>query len=177
MNQNNIALSPDGLWRVEVRETPGVLVNTGSGDVPATELWLVRVKTDVAELLLRGKDDSDPKKVLAGFSSLCFSPEGQYLYFVSAAWATSGSVQKLDLKTRNVQFLIDGDEVVVVKRGPNAGALLVERALIKHNKSGESLGRGRYIWLVSSIGKPLRELGLAESKLVATFRSKYVQEL
>ena len=166
----SVALSLDGLWRVEVRPTPGKTVDTGAGDVEASELWLVQVKTKKAERLLRGRPDSDIKKSLAGFSSLCFALEGRSVSFVSAAWATSGSVQKLDLKTRRVQFLIDGNDVTVIKRGASRGRLLVTRALIKYDKQGESLGRGEYVWIVSPEGKPLREVGEAESKAVTAFR-------
>lgn len=172
-----MALSLDGLWRAEVRDTPGVVVNTGAGEVPASELWLVNLRTKNAERLLEGKEDPDEKKTLARFSSPCFSLEDRAVFFVSAAWATSGSVQKLDIKSRRLQFLIDGDEVSVVLRGPNQGSLLVERSLIRHDKNGASLGRGRYIWLVTPFGKPVREIGLAESKAVATFRRKYIDKV
>ena len=173
MQERNSAYSSDGRWRVEVRDTPGVQVSTGSGDVAASELWLVDVRTKKAERLLRGRADKDIKKTLAAFSVPCFSLDNRALYFVSAAWATSGSVQRLDLRTRRVQFLVDGDDISVIRRGPDRGALLVERALIKQDKRGESLGRGQYVWVVSPTGKPLRELGPAESKAVAAFRAKY----
>lgn len=171
----SFALSLDGLWRVEVRPTPGKTIDTGAGEVEATELWLVQLKSKKAERLLRGREDADLKKTLAGFSSLCFSLDSHAVYFVSAAWATSGSVQKLDLKTRRVQFLIDGNDVAVIKRGAHRGSLLVERALIKYDKgSGESLGRSASLWVVTPTGKPLREVGEAQSEAVAAFRKSFL---
>jgi hypothetical protein len=167
--------SPDGLWYIEVRDTPGILVNTGAGEVPATELWRVHVKTKKAEGLLRGKENADIKKTLAGFSAPCFSPDGRTLYFLSAAWATSNSVQKLDLQTRRVQFVIDGDDIQVIARGPSRGMLLVERALIKLDKQGESLGRGHFVWIVAPGGKAIKELGPADSRPVEAFKKRYAR--
>ena len=88
-------LSPDGKSIAFVRDTPGVLVSTGAGDVNATELWLVNIDTKKADLLIKGKDDPQPEKTLAGFDSPCFSPDSRFIYFISAAWATSNSIQKI----------------------------------------------------------------------------------
>lgn len=140
-----------------VKRTPDTLISTGSGECEATELWVENGKT--RELLVRGRADDDITKTIAEISDPKFDPEMRTLYFVSAAWATSGSIQKVDLKSKKISYLIDGNGVEVIFSGPNKGRLIVDRALIKHDENGESTGRNSYLWLVSPEGKPMYEIG------------------
>lgn len=167
-------LSPDAKSIAFVRDTPGVLVGAGSGDQNATELWLVNVDTKQAVLLAEGKEDPQIEKTLAGFRSPCFSPDGRSIYFISAAWATSDAIQKISLDTKRVRFMTDGIALEVIPKGEYGGFLLVERALIKFDKNGDSLGRDVYLWLVSPDGKPVREIGQAESKAASDFREEHL---
>jgi len=168
-------LSPDGKSIAFVRDTPSVLVSAGAGDVNATELWLVNIDTKKADLLIKGKDDPQIERTLAGFESPRFSPDSSSIYFISAAWATSSSIQKISLYTKKVRFMIDGVSLEVIPKGKYSGFLLVDRALIKFDKNGESLGRDVYLWLVSPDGKPIKEIGQAEGKAASDFRKIHLK--
>jgi hypothetical protein len=165
----------DGKSIAFVRDTQGVLVDAGAGDVNATELWLLNLDTKQAELLIKGKDDPQVEKILAGFDSPRFSPDSRFIYFKSAAWVTSDSIQKISLDTKEVRFMIDGVTLEVIPKGKYSGFLLVDRALIKFDKNGDSLGRDVYLWLVSPDGKPIKEIGQAEDKAASNFRKKYLK--
>lgn len=168
-------LSPDAKLVAFVRDTHDVLVSTGAGNENATELWLVNIDTKQTDLLIKGKDDPQIKRTLAGFKSPHFSPDSRSIYFISAAWATSDSIQKISLDTKKVQFMIDGVTIAVIPKGKYSGFLLVDRALIKFDKNGDSLGRDMYLWLVSPDGKPIKEIGQAEGKAASNFREKYLK--
>src|SRR5947209_15450300 len=85
-------LSPDGKWIVFVRTIPGKRISTGAGDADATELWQIRADGKEPSLLVRSKESEKMETVLAGFSKPQFSTNGQLVYFVSVAWATSGAL-------------------------------------------------------------------------------------
>jgi hypothetical protein len=126
-------------------------------------------------LLVRGRANADITKTIADIRRPCFSLDGRLLYFVSGAWATSGSSQCVDICTGKVKFISDGNSVAVVRRGPHAGKLLVSRSLIKMNKNGESLGRDSYAWLVTADGLPVIEIGPDGSTPVEAFGRAYVE--
>jgi hypothetical protein len=126
-------------------------------------------------LLVRGRANADITKTIADIRDPCFSLNGKLVYFVSAAWATSGSIQCVDVRTGKVRFISDGNSVEVIRRGPDAGKLLVSRSLINLDKNGESLGRDSYAWLVSGGGRPIAEIGLDGSQRVEEFRRTYVE--
>ena len=156
--------------------TPDVMVGTGCGDLQATELWVLNRETKQREFVLRGRGDADIEKIIADISDPVFSLDWKSIYFASAAWAVSGSIQKVDLKTKQVVFIIDGNSVDMIPRGKHKGMLLVDRALIKFGKAGESLGRDSYLWLVSANGKPLFEIGLSGGPEDIKFRAEHLRK-
>ena len=158
-----------------VQRTPHKMVATGFGESEATELWVLNKETNRKEFILRDKPNEDPSKAISEIADPVFSPDMRSIYFVSAAWATSGSIQKVDLKSKKVRFLIDGNSVEVIPKGPYKGMLFVDRSLIKFDKKGESLGRDMFSWLVSPNGKPKFEIGLAEGSAVKKFRKLHMQ--
>ena len=167
--------STDGQCVAWVQDTPAQLVSTGCGDSNATELWMIREPKGQPVLLVRGRANADITKTIADIRDPCFSLNGKLVYFVSAAWATSGSIQCVDVRTGKVRFISDGNSVEVIRRGPDAGKLLVSRSLINLDKNGESLGRDSYAWLVSGGGRPIAEIGLDGSQRVEEFRRTYVE--
>jgi len=162
--------SPDGKYLVWVKDTPNEMVSTGCGGTPATELWIQEMPNGRPRLLIRGHEDSKIEKTVAGIHDPCFSSDQKRIYFLSAAWATSDSVQCIDLSSGKVRFVIDGFSVEEIVQGKFKGKLLVVRALIKFDKNGESLGRDDYLWLVKADGTPIREIGRLDDKSVAEFR-------
>ena len=148
------SLDPAKRRVVFVRATPGRTISTGSGDEEATELCLVDPDGKNLAVLVRGKDDEEVSKVLANFQTPRFSPDGKTIYFVSAAWATSGSVQACDRATKTVRFVCAGSVLEVVPNGEYAGDLLVEQ----HRYF---LGGGSYdwFWLMRPDGKEVGVVG------------------
>jgi dipeptidyl aminopeptidase/acylaminoacyl peptidase len=153
-------LSPDGALVAFVRRTPGTLVPTTTGPDEATELWAVRVDGTGARRLVRGRDDRDPRRALAALASPQFSPDGRRLYFTSTAWVTSDAVHVVDLATGRERFVAPANDLEVLRRGPDAGRLLVEQHHAAAAPHAES--RDEY-WLLDADGRPLRRLGDTEA--------------
>ena len=149
---------------VFVRATPGRTISTGSGDAEATELCLVDPDGKNLTVLVAGKDDEEVSRVLASFQTPQFSPDGKTIYFVSAAWATSGSVQAYELATKAVRFVCAGSVLEVVPNGDYAGDLLVQQ----HRYF---LGGGSYdwFWLMGPDGKEIGVVG----ETTETFKDTY----
>jgi dipeptidyl aminopeptidase/acylaminoacyl peptidase len=158
------SLSPDGKLVVFVRDTPDKIVATGSGDVSATELWIVGSDGKKPTVLIRGRDSQDPKQVIGGIAGAQFSPDGHRLYFVSASTATSGAVHTIDLPTKKERFFTDGSGLEVVPNGDYKGYLLIQ----KHKYW---IGGGAYdwFWLVKPDGKEVGPVGDNTDNFHSTF--------
>ena len=127
------------------------------------------IGTRKTKLLAKGRASDDMKKVLACLNSPCFSLDDKAVYFLSAAWATSNSIHRITLATKKVDFITNGNSISVIKQGQHAGSLLIDRALIKYDKQGESMGRDSYLWLFSADGKPVKEIGDSEGTAARKF--------
>lgn len=156
--------------------TPHDIIETGCGGVEATELWVFSPDTKQREFILKGRGDPDATKTIANISSPIFSFDEKSIYFVSAAWAVSDSIQKVDLKTKQVEFVIDGNSVEIIPQGACKGMLLIDRSLIKYDTNGNSLGRDMYLWLVSAEGKLVREIGRTDCKEAVAFRAEHLKK-
>ncbi len=156
--------------------TPGKVISTGSGECEATELWILDATTGRKELLVAGRDDDDPKKVIADISDPILSLKQDAIYFETAAWMVSGAIHRVDLKTKKISFVIDGSIVGLIPTGRYAGSLLVERALIKFDANGESLGRDIYLWLVSPDGNIRHEIGLVYGAAAEGFVRRHLPQ-
>jgi hypothetical protein len=158
------ALSPDGKQVVFVRDTPDKIVATGSGDVSATELWIVGSDGKKPTVLVRGRDSQDPKQVIGGIAGAQFAPDGHHLYFVTAATATSGAVHIIDLATKKERFFTEGSGLEVVPNGDYKGFLLIQ----KHKYL---IGGGAYdwFWLVKPDGKEVGPVGDNTDNFHSTF--------
>ena len=148
------ALSPHGRFVVFVRGTPDKTISTGSGEEEATELCMIGVDGKNPLVLLRGKESSEPRALLAGMSSPQFSPDGKKIYFASAAWATSGAIHVYDLATKEEKFFCEGNAPKVLGSGEYKGHLIV----LKHKYF---LGGGSYdwYWLVKPDGTEVGPIG------------------
>lgn len=158
------AISPDGKLVAFVRATPDKIVATGSGDVEATELWLVGSDGRKPVLLVSGRESQDMKQVIGGILGAQFSPDSKRLYFVCSAWAASGAVHVIDLATKKERFFTDGSGLEVVPNGDYKGALLIQ----KHKYF---LGGGAYdwFWLVRPDGKEEGPVGETTDNFKSTF--------
>ncbi|HSP62197.1 MAG TPA: hypothetical protein VLQ90_04365 [Pyrinomonadaceae bacterium] len=150
------SLSPD--WRriAFVRSTPGKKVQTSLGDAEATELWLVDSDGEQLELLVSGKENGDPKKSLADFSSPQFSPDGRRIYFMSTGWVTSGAVHVVDIHSKRESFVSPGNTLEVIQKGKYRGYLIVQ----EHKYfSGAKVGSYDHYWLLTPNGREIRRIG------------------
>ena len=67
------------------------------------------------------------QEVLAGFSVPQFSQDSKTIYFLSAAWATSSAVHRLDLTTKEEMFIAPGNSLQVMRDGKHKGCLKVNQ--------------------------------------------------
>jgi Tol biopolymer transport system component len=130
------SLSPNGRLIVFVRTTPYEKIDAGAGEVDHTELWIMNLGTKKAERLLGSKDAADPKDILVGFAVPQFSNNSKEIYFMSAAWATSSAVHRLDLQTKSEKFISSGNSLKVIRTGKFKGNLRINKH--KYYKEGGS---------------------------------------
>ncbi len=101
-------------------------------------------------ILLTNQPSEDPQKNLTEFSNLALSPDGKSLYFQTAAWATSDAIHSMNLKTRKVSYVTDGELACVVLGGQYQGDLIVEQH--KYFVQGGSYDN---LWLYDPTGKKI----------------------
>jgi hypothetical protein len=117
----------------------------------------VRTPAHGAErLLVRQHPTDEPKTNLTSFQAPVFSPDGQRVYFLSEAWATSLAVHVVDVRTAKEHFVIDGSDLQVAASGTHRGDLLVGRHM--YIGDAANLHAEDQVWLVSPEGQPLRAL-------------------
>lgn len=160
-------LSPDGKAVVFVRKVSGKTLDSPVGEVEANELWWVDTAGGKPRRLVASAANDDPKKFLGELQTPQFSPDGKTVFFMSAAWATSGAVHKVDVATGKEQFVTPGNSLEVILRGEHQGKLIVQ--LHKY-----FLGGGSYdwFWLLEPDGKEVGPIG----DDVSGFREMYLQE-
>jgi Tol biopolymer transport system component len=160
------SLSPDGKAVVFVRKGSGKKLESAAGEVEANEIWWMEITGKPRRLVASAASD-DPKKFLGALQAPQFSPDGKTVFFMSAAWATSGSVHKVDVATGKTQFVSAGNTLEVVPRGEHQGKLIVQ--MHKY-----FLGGGTYdwFWLLEPDGKEVGPIG----EDVSSFRELYIQE-
>jgi len=108
------------------------------------------------ELLVSGKEGSDPKRSLADFSSPQFSPDGQRIYFLSAGWVTSGAVHVVDIQSRRESFVSPGNTLEVIQKGKYRGYLIVQ----EHKYFvGAKVGSYDDYWLLTPKGREISHIG------------------
>ncbi|MDD5059457.1 MAG: hypothetical protein PHQ60_16490 [Sideroxydans sp.] len=144
-------LSPNGRKVVFLRAIPKMDVND---DPQENEIWLSDISGNDAHRLLGTHPDEDIKKTLTQFNTPVFSADGQLLYFLSAAWATSNALHVLDLATGKEHFVTDANDVLVIGKGRYANHLVV----MKH-KYFKREGSYDYYWLITPEGKEIRKAG------------------
>jgi dipeptidyl aminopeptidase/acylaminoacyl peptidase len=149
-------LSPDRRRILFVRHTPGKTVPTPLGDAEATELWLVDSDGKAPELVVTGREDEDPKKSLADFSSSQFSPDGRRIFFMSVGWVTSGAVHVVDIQTKRESFVSPGNTLEIIQKGRYRGYLIVQ----EHKYFfGSKVGSYDHYWLLTADGREVRDIG------------------
>jgi hypothetical protein len=132
----DLALSPNGKFAVFVRTTDHPPIEAGSGETAFTELWIVDIYTRKMDKIVESQDSETVEALLAGFSSPQFSEDSNQVFFLSEAWATSSSVQKVDLQTKKVRFVTAGNSLEVVRDGKYKSYLKINQHRYKKDGSG-----------------------------------------
>lgn len=168
------AVAPDKLHVAYVKETPELLVSAGNGESYGNELWIYDVATDTHKLLVRGHDADEPRDIIAGIDGLQYSLDGRMIYFMSEAFATSGSIQSVDVDTGKTAFVIGGNWVKVINRGPYAGNLYVARHVYL---DGPAYGTEESNWVVDKTGKAVKRVCdvFKNMKACRAFEKKYLK--
>jgi hypothetical protein len=160
-------LSPDRRWIVFVRGTPDKTIPTGAAESRATELWQIGADGKNATLLVHPKQSEKMETILADFSKLQFSGDGRYVFFLSAAWATSGAVHVVDTKTRKEHFVCPGNDLEVIQAGKYRNCLLVQQ-----HRYFLGTGSFDWYWLLRSNGQEIGPVG----EDTESFKKSYVTE-
>lgn len=131
-------------------------MGSGNGDDTNNELWLKKDATGEERLLVACKDDEKMENEICDIENPRFSPDKTKVYFESSAWATSGAVHIVDLKTGKEKFVCDANGYQVVDSGKYSGDIIVNKH--KYYK-GPDGGSYDHYFVVDENGKELLDLG------------------
>ncbi|EKD55712.1 MAG: hypothetical protein ACD_59C00062G0001, partial [uncultured bacterium] len=149
-------LSPDKKFLCFVRTLPGVIVEMPCGEVEVTNLYATDLSTSGRPyLILRGSRTlaGEASKVNVGIMGPQFSLNGSKIFFMCAYAATSNAVKSIDLKSRVVKFLTDGNSLRLIYSGNYSGHFISAR----HKYDGQDGARDVYCSM-SPDGEEVREV-------------------
>lgn len=172
-------LAPDGGSVAFLRKsTNRAALPADDGDEPsgegalADQVWLLDLRTGAPRRLVadRASDDSggdgcQGQIAHIGERSLCFSPDGTLLYFITSAWVVSGALHCVDLKSGREHFVVDANSVEVVASGEFRGHLIVQQH--RYFLAGGSYD---WFWLFTPGGEEVGPVGDSR-ELVEAFKA------
>lgn len=149
--------SSDGKLYAFIR-TSDDTVPAGNGDVPADVVCYGTVGSgDPRPLFEKGATMKSGQPIgdiyFGGIEKVEFSNDNKELYWLNSAYAVSGAVIAMNLKTRKVRYVIDANSLEVVRDGRWKGNLIVQRH--KYRKEGGSY-EARCV--VSPGGKEIKQI-------------------
>ena len=109
--------SPDGSVVVFLRATgkPALQDCSAGGDqAKPVALWSVNSDGSNAHPLLQIHGGQDIRTVVCAFADKQFNSNGTLLYFSTPAWATSGAIHVLDMRSGQEHLFVDGDGLHVL---------------------------------------------------------------
>ncbi|MEJ0027606.1 MAG: hypothetical protein WDN01_16390 [Rhizomicrobium sp.] len=108
-------LSPDSRRVVFNRQGPAIKSCSWDGsENTAFELWSVGADGSNPRALLRAHHDDKPQATICGFDDKQFSSDGRLLYFETPAWATSGALHVLDLRSGRQRYVMASNGATVL---------------------------------------------------------------
>ncbi len=145
-------------------------------DLLADQIWLVDTKTGKEKMLVedrppgvKGNVTRELERTIAAIEddSLCFSPDGAELYFISSAWVTSGALHVVNLRTSRTRFITAALSVEVVPSGKYAGNLIVQQ-----HRHFLCTGTYNWWWLMTPKGREIGPIG-ESAEQVKNFKKTY----
>lgn len=150
------SLSADKKYLCFVKAFPGTAVETAGGDVEATDLYAADLsRSGKPELILRGsrKFEGEARDNNVGFLFPQFSYYGTKIYYLCAYAATSHAVKSIDVNSRKIEFLTDGNSLRMIYDEKYRDHFIAER----HKYDGENGARDVYC-LMGPDGREIREV-------------------
>lgn len=114
VDPNSVVMAPGGTTSYHVE-------NAGS---PAERIVECTNMCAQKRVVLAGRSGQKPEDNLFGFSNLRLSPDASTLYFETEAWATSGAIHAVNLKTGAVRYVTSGSLACVVGNGQFQGDVM-----------------------------------------------------
>lgn len=151
-------LSPDGSEIVFVRT---VKETDGNGGAQLNDLWTVGTRDHVATRLVKGTANDDPEKNLTFINKPTFSNDGQTIYFMAQAYATTDVIHALGVRGGKIREVAHGATVDVVRVGKYAGYLVVNQHRYFEDRGGSW---NPYV-LLSPEGKEIKVIGQDDKSL------------
>lgn len=144
----------------------------------ADQLWLYDLTQKRERILVKDtqSDAEDDTKAIQNTvemikdSSLCFSTDGSRIYFIAEAWATSGALHVVDVKSRQRRYLASALYVEVIPSGEYQDDLVVQQH--RYFPAGGSYD---WYWRYNSEGRELGVLAESEEGLQG-FRELYYRD-
>jgi dipeptidyl aminopeptidase/acylaminoacyl peptidase len=156
-------LSPDGKTIVFVRSE----FDVSAPDYIPSNIWSMDTSGNNQRVLVNAHAASIPEDNLSGLDMPTFAPDGKLIYFISAAWTTSGAVHVLDVRIGKTWFLSPGNTLKMVPWGKYAGNLIVSKH--KYFAGG---GAYDFYWLISPTGEEIMPIGDTEEQIDKFLRSE-----
>jgi hypothetical protein len=156
-------INAGGSFTFLIRDTGVPLkIGSGNGDTTNNQLWLRNDSTGHERLLVACKDDTNMENEICDIQNPQISPDKTKVYFESSAWATSGAIHVVDLKTGKEKFLCSGNRLQTISFGNYKGDIVT--LMHKYYTGGGSYD---HYFVLDNNGKELLDLGesLDESKL------------
>jgi len=156
--------SPTDLIRADehhsfmIRDTGKPLVmGSGNGDVTNNELWLFDTRTGDKRLLVVCKDAEKMEDLVCDIQNPMFSADKAEVFFESSAWAVSGSIHAVDLKTGKERFVSAGNGLLVVSKGKYKGKIITQKH--KYHGAPNYGSYDHYFVIDPKSGRELVDLG------------------
>jgi hypothetical protein len=163
VNQSAVSeIHASGNFTFHIKDTGKPLEKgSGNGEDANNELWLKNDATGEKRLLVACKDDEKMENEICNIENPQFSTDKTKVFFESAAWATSGAIHVVDLKTGKEKFVCPGNGLQVVDSGKYMGDIVTN--MHKYNEAGSY----DHFFIVNDEGKEQVDLGedVDENKL------------
>lgn len=145
--------------RFDIRNTSNSQINTGLGEVENNELFVI-FPDGTEEKIVSSVQTENIKTTIGGINNPTFSIDSTKVFFLSSGFVTSDIVYSVDLRTKAVIFVTDGNSLSVITTGKYRGKLLVS----KHKYHGApNYGSYDHYFIVSENGREIRDVGENET--------------